>query len=354
LAKKERVIVQMLKRATRGLLTGAALLYCITVVTLGLLWGIQADRTWWLALSNVFALFWFVPLLLLVPAALLVRSRWLRAAVSLALAAFLALFGARLLPPLGQPTAGTALRVMTLNQLYSNKNVDALIAAIRAQDADIVALQELSQPMADAILQQLAAEYPYQLLMPAELDNGQGLLSRYPLREVLREPDYPAQRAIVDIDGQAITLINVHLHAPKIETRRLPRLRPARLVLDYDTSRRARELPALFRAIDAVEGPLVLLGDFNTGDREPPYAALAARLHDAYAEAAWGFGFTFPADPVLPGWPAPFPLVRIDYIWSKGGVVPAAARVVCDSGSDHCAVVADLRLSSQADIVGRK
>ncbi len=80
-----------------------------------------------------------------------------------------------------------------------------LIAAIRAQDADIVALQELSQPMADAIQQQLAAEYPYQVLMPAELDDGQGILSRYPLRDVARGPDFPGQRAIVDVDGQAIT-----------------------------------------------------------------------------------------------------------------------------------------------------
>jgi endonuclease/exonuclease/phosphatase (EEP) superfamily protein YafD len=337
----------MLERATRGLLIGAALLYCVSIVALWLLWATQAERIWWLALSNVFALFLFVPLLLLAPAALLVRSRWLRGAAALSLVVFLALFGARLVPRLGLPADGAALRVMTLNQMYANERVDALIAAIRAQDADIVAVQELSLPMSEAIRRQLLVEYPYQALMPAEFDAGLGLLSRHPLQAVTRGQGFPGQRAIVEVGGQPIALINVHLNAPRVRMRRQQRAQSARPALYYDTSRRARELPALLRAIDAVEGPLVVMGDFNTGDREPPYAALAARLHDAYAETAWGFGLTFPTTPVLADVPVAFPLVRIDYVWSKGGVAAAAARVICQSGgSDHCAVVAELRLST--------
>jgi hypothetical protein len=43
--------------------------------------------------------------------------------------------------------------------------------------------------------------------------------------------------------------------------------------------------------------------------------------------------------------PMTLPLTRIDYIWSAGGVVPAATRVVCGGVSDHCMVIAELQVS---------
>jgi hypothetical protein len=101
----------------RRALIGAAMIYSIAVVALGLLWTIGPDHAWWLALSNVFALYLFAPLLLLAPAALLLRSRWLRAAVMLVLGAFLALFGPRLIPPRGGPARGGAQTRQELNQM---------------------------------------------------------------------------------------------------------------------------------------------------------------------------------------------------------------------------------------------
>jgi endonuclease/exonuclease/phosphatase (EEP) superfamily protein YafD len=47
-------------------------------------------------------------------------------------------------------------------------------------------------------------------------------------------------------------------------------------------------------------------------------------------------------------WWFPIPLIRIDYVWSAGGVVPAAARVACASRSDHCMVIADLQVGDSA------
>jgi endonuclease/exonuclease/phosphatase (EEP) superfamily protein YafD len=332
-------------RAARGLLIGTAAIYATAVGVLGVLWTIEPARTWWLALSNIFALYLFAPLLLIAPAALLSRSKWLRGAAALSIVVFLALFGARLIPPASRPAVGMKLRVMTLNQLDSNDRLDDLIRMIRAQDADVVAIQELSEPVAAAIRGRLSAEYPYQFLAAGNEDYGLGLLSRYPLRSAVRTEQFPGQRALVDIGGEQIALINVHLPGPQIETRRLRQFRPVKVVLDYDTSERAHAVQGLLRAISEAEGPLIVLGDFNTSDREPPYDELAARLHDAYRETAWGFGFTFPNDNHLVRLTVPFPVVRIDYVWSNGGVLPAAARVICESGgSDHCAVAADLRI----------
>jgi vancomycin resistance protein VanJ len=339
--------VRRLVWAARGIFIGAALIYCIVVVALGLFWSVRIQEAWWVELSRIFAIFLFAPLLLLAPAALLIRSRWLRAATALATLVFLAMFGARLLPPLGQPANGARLRVLTINQLYTNTRTADLVAAIRAQQADIVTIQELTPRLAAAAKQQLLDLYPYQVLAAGDRDLGLGVLSRYPLRLAEREQEYIAQRMMVDVDGRAVALINVHPRAPQVRTRRLRQFHPVKLILNYDTTLRGRELPRLLETIDAIDGPLIVAGDFNTSDREPPYAELNQRLHDAFGETGWGFGFTFPNDNRLARLRVPFPLVRIDYIWSNGGVLPAASRVICDfGGSDHCAVVADLVLET--------
>jgi vancomycin resistance protein VanJ len=88
-----------------------------------------------------------------------------------------------------------------------------------------------------------------------------------------------------------------------------------------------------------------VMGDFNTGDREPGHTVLASDLRDAFGETGTGFGFTFPNHKRMGPITIPIPLVRIDYIWTRSSVVPVAAHVNCDDGgSDHCMVVADLRI----------
>ena len=75
-------------------------------------------------------------------------------------------------------------------------------------------------------------------------------------------------------------------------------------------------------------------------------------MHDAWREAGWGFGHTFPGEPtperggsrpVLLGVPVPTWLVRIDYIFHSDALVTIAARVgPGDGDSDHRPVVATL------------
>ena len=132
--------MQALRRTTRWLLIGATLIYCIGLLTLAALWASAGPRPWWLAIANVFALLLFAPLLLCIPAALVIRSWWMRGAVAAALVLFLALFGARFLPRSAPPSSGTAIRVMTFNQLFTNERVADIIREIRAQDADVVGL----------------------------------------------------------------------------------------------------------------------------------------------------------------------------------------------------------------------
>lgn len=333
-----------LLRSVRRALAGAIFCYCLAAFALGAAWLIRPQATWWLALGNLFAPLLFAPLLLLLPLALLLRA-WATAAVGLAAAVVgLALFGGQLLPPALAVPQGQSLRVMTFNHLFANARVDAIVAQIRAQDADIVALQELSNATAEALARDLRDEYPYQYLRPFDSPQGMGLISRLPFESSQEIWDgVRGQQVAVRVGGQLVTVMNIHLGAPHIQGRRVGGLP---VVTGYDTGSTDRQVARLVGLVDQVGGPLVALGDFNTSDREPRYRELAARLHDAFRETSWGFGFTFPDHKRFGPLTVPLPLLRIDYVWSKNGVLPAAARVECNStGADHCFLVADLRVA---------
>ncbi len=236
------------------------------------------------------------------------------------------------------------LRVVTFNQLFRNANTQDLLEAIHAQHADVVALQELVPPAAEAMERNLKNVYPYQILRPSNNVGGVGLLSRYPLEAANGVDVTAGQWAMLDVGGQKITVVNVHVHFSGISRIRSQRFGSLSYFRMYDTTGRLSQANALRQAARKVSGRLIMMGDFNTGDREPGHAALASDLHDAFGETGWGFGFTFPNDKRMGPITIPVPLVRIDYIWTRGSIVPVSSYVDCDGGSDHCMVVADLRI----------
>jgi endonuclease/exonuclease/phosphatase (EEP) superfamily protein YafD len=67
-----------------------------------------------------------------------------------------------------------------------------------------------------------------------------------------------------------------------------------------------------------------------------PYRWLRGHLGDAYAEAGFGFGHTFPLRVRLAGWRRwPLPLTRLDYVFHTAHLRVAEARLLEPIGSDH-------------------
>lgn len=83
-----------------------------------------------------------------------------------------------------------------------------------------------------------------------------------------------------------------------------------------------------------LEGPLVLMGDFNLTPDTDAYRKLAAALTDVTALAAQP-AHTFPSHA---------PTVQIDYIFCNGAVKPISATVLGVIASDHCPVLAEVEL----------
>lgn len=313
--------------------SAAATLYVLGLALFAALNRLLASPPAWIALPNLFAPLWFLPLLLLVPLALWAPSPWLRGATLSLGALFVLLFGGWLVPRAPLPEGN--LRLVTFNHFAENRDAARIVAALRDHEADVIALQELSPEVAQAL--EAMPEFPYRALEPSSAaaqheTTGLGLLSRYPLTHVVHDPHLRFQRAELDLHGRRVTLFNVHLPTP-FGPPRVSEGVPFSTVLSYDAGVRGEVLGALLERFAQTQGPLIVLGDFNLSDFEAAYHGVASSLTNVYRRSTRGFGFTFPNRSRLP----PFPFLRIDHIWVGGGVRPAAAGVDCrPTGSDHC------------------
>jgi endonuclease/exonuclease/phosphatase (EEP) superfamily protein YafD len=293
-----------------------------------------------LGLAAVFGPYLFVPVLVLVPLALR-RGAWgVRLALAAAALVWAGLYAPGLVAsPARAAPGGLPVRVASWNIHGGNTRFDDVIAALRANDAGVVSLQEFSHAEQAAIAADagLATRYPYQILRPQDSATlGMALLSAYPILEqgALDEP--PAIWAKLDLgDGRTLRVIGAH---PQPAGLRFVHAGDRRLPVGYEPQVRDAQIARLRALIApwlAAGDPLLLAGDFNVTEREPGYRDAAAGLLDAQRIAGSGPGLTW--QPVT--WPAigRVPMLRIDYLLGSPRFVPLQIAVDCTPrGSDHC------------------
>ncbi len=297
---------------------------------------LAGERLWQIALIDNFAPWVLLPALPLA-ALLLVARRWKRALLtSVGALAFLLLYGGLFLPAIRPGTTcasvGTCrtLRVMAYN-IGGSQSPERIAASLRASEADVIALIEVTAEHAAMLDQSLADLYPYRALY-GEGVAGKALLSRYPIVEntglFYLSGSHPHVMAELDVGGERLTVIAAHTDRPRFVSGR------------YTTQAGLDEDIATLAAMATRGGSTLLLGDFNTTDQTRHYGLLdEAGLIDSFRESGWGFGATFPV--VWHGRRAP-PLVRIDYIWHTTHLHTTRAWVGEDAGSDHLPILADL------------
>ena len=305
------------------------------------------DRPWWLFVINALAFYLFVPLPLVLLIAFFLRRRevWLGMALVFALGFFL--YGQPFLPwRTSSAPAERSVTVMTYNLLRYNEHTDAITNAILASGADVVGLQELNPRVASAIQQKLTTAYPYQQLDAQEY-GGLGVISRYPLRlseERLRGSWGGAlQIVLLSLDGELVTLLNVHVESTSLEPPSL---------MEKKTAKREQQVRAIMDFVAAQPRPLVITGDLNSTTQNTAYRIVTDTLADSWVEAGWGMGNTFPgvlssksnrlniAGIDIPTW-----LIRIDYVFHSRHFRAIDAHIgPWDGYSDHRPVIAQLVL----------
>lgn len=306
------------------------------------------DDRWWMFLLNSGATYLFAPVPIVLLAALLTRRWGLAVAALVPTVVGLMVFGPLLVPrslKVGAVDADAPrLSVMTFNLHALNDQPEAVGAAIVSAGADVVALQELTPEMAERLRVELEDSYPYFEIPDNLRTAGQGVLSRYPLEPLGRDHGWTGLRNPYGVWlrlpwGDAV-LINNHNLSTSRSLGEWP--------IEISDSMRQRERVSRI-LVDFAAGspvPVIAVGDFNTTERSSAYELMRSRFDDAWLEAGFGFGHTFPGGPLAPtpfGISPPSWLLRIDYVFFTPELSAIDARIgPWDGASDHRPVVAVL------------
>ena len=250
-------------------------------------------------------------------------------------------------------SAAKRVRVMTWNVLLLQGGVDKVAGEIRAQNPDIVCLQE-TLGRAGGVpdrTPELIARFPG---WHAARAHDVTVLSRWPIENERRYPHpKPMGRRVLAVTcqtpGGALDVIVAHISTSARgsrfggrQPRSLSRLVETARLIHGTAQTRLNQLPVVDRALDDSQKsgrPYLLAGDFNNPPRGHFNRHLKARLHDAFAQGGWGSGFTFPAK---------LPVMRIDYLWLNDGISARRCFSVPTKASDHRASVADLDVAWRA------
>jgi endonuclease/exonuclease/phosphatase (EEP) superfamily protein YafD len=130
--------------------------------------------------------------------------------------------------------------------------------------------------------------------------------------------------ARVDVDGVTASIVVVHLVPPFRAPWR---------------NRWASDLDRVRRELTAIDGPMMVVGDFNATTFHPPYRDIVdSGFTDVHVRLGHGLSGSFPAH----GWPAPW--IRIDRALVRA-IVATDINDVTTPGSDHLGFTTSMHIA---------
>ena len=215
---------------------------------------------------------------------------------------------------------------MTFNTLAWQREGRDLEASIAQADPDVVGLQEIGPRAADHLIEAFAERLPYHFVTQSPTSSGAAVLSRYPLRDTVAFRASPQghwwQRMTIESPAGPITYVNLHTRIPYV--RKTHRgLGPLKLPLEFHAERRRNEVRTLVSMLEEIDGPLIVVGDFNMTERSPDHRLLSGRLRDAYQAVGAGLGLSFPRRGAFP---IAFPAPGRCCAWTTSGTPSTSSR----------------------------
>ena len=283
-------------------------------------WAMFGDSISRIGFINAFG--WPIALFVLLAAiALLLRRKWIGAALGLVLGGIITFqaFGLNPAAMFGDTKSAGSTRIVSASLRTHNQDMASAARMIAAHSPDIITLQEASDLNAfKAELEQVSGE-PWN----AVSERNFATLSRMAVRKGA-DDDRNWVSSEVDLGGKWIEIWN--LHAPKNFAR--PGSNSAYFV-------------DLVDAINAKQPDLVL-GDFNATPWNFGYGAVGSVMENAHRNAGFGPGLTFPARGRRLGLLGA--TSRIDHIFYNGQhTATYASTGKASLGSDHHPVIADIQ-----------
>lgn len=330
-------------RGRRGCLGGriSVLTTIVATVFVGGVWWLQRSpgEDWWFGTLLAYApqVFWIIPLALALVVALVGGRRFL-ALVNLAVIVVV-LFGMAGLQchrPRRPSPAQQTIRVATWNLYGRTRQRELVRNRILSWNCDIVCLQESQGRVFADLLPgyESVLEADLRIYVRGRIVDHQAIdAGPYRPRVMLR----------VDAETRAGPVSVITLHFPRaIQSRSMPRaIAPLARYLESGVRVREDKFRYLMEAIPSGR-PVIVAGDMNTPPTSRFWREVASRLTDAFDATGFGFGHTYV-------WRRKWALLRIDYIWTGGGITPLRCWTEPAYPSDHKPVIADVALPPVSD-----
>lgn len=256
-------------------------------------------------------------------------ARWKKTAVAIGL---LALVNLSLVAPLflgpSRPESGD-LRVLSFNILASNRQFDEVVEFIRASDANVVVLHEVTRRWEEEIEEAAATfdDWPYEITEARARGDLFGSM-------VLVEPGAEVEsfgfgltdpRAIEVLLPDGVALLAIHPLSPSSEFRAEQNDRQLQFATDWAAER---------------QGPTIVVGDFNATPWSYSFRRLMASTDLSNSALGFGLDLSYPADR------NPLFRVPIDHLLFSDGLAVVDRRLGPAMGSDHFPLTVDLAFES--------
>lgn len=208
-------------------------------------------------------------------------------------------------------TAGDVV-VYQKNLLHLNHRVAQIAEDILARAPDVVTLQEVTPAHLETLKQELGATYPSWQYCPGNTVRNTAIASRWPIYQNQGFCESDGNFAALHLNGPLgpVWAVSMHLHWP----------------WPYEQS---RQVPAIMSELIALQGPILIGGDFNM----LPWSNAVTQIARASRnQRAGGVTSTFMFERT------PLP---IDHVMAPaGGTIERLPRI----GSDHHGLLARVRL----------
>ena len=229
-----------------------------------------------------------------------------------------------------EAASGGSLRVMTSNLRFGQADPAKVVEVALRDKVDVVVLEEVT-PLALSHLREAGIDeaFDHSAGKPADGAAGTMVFSAYRLAKVHRlGTGFGSYRMVLRTPDGPTTLLAVHPRPP----------------IGSADDWHADQL-VLRSAARSTTGPTVIAGDLNaTMDHEPMRELVGRGYRDAATAAKSRWQPTWPAAGEVSrlGFPVPS-LLPIDHVMTRGGPHAVRTRTVTVTGTDHRALVADLR-----------
>jgi endonuclease/exonuclease/phosphatase (EEP) superfamily protein YafD len=294
--------------------------YCLGLATLAGFFG----GSWWV-LDLLAGFRHQLAIALIICAVVAAFARWRRTAVAIGL---LAVVNLALVVPLyfgpSRPESGE-LRILSFNVLASNRRFAEVVDFIRASDADVVVLHEVTRRWEEAIEEAAATfdDWPYEITEARARGDLFGSLVLVEAGAAVESFGFALTdpRAIEILLPDGVALLAIHPLSPSSEFRAEQNDRQLLFATEWAASQ---------------DGPTIVVGDFNATPWSYPFRRLMSSADLSNSARGFGLDLSYPANgnPLL--------RVPIDHLLFSGGLAVVDRRLGPAMGSDHFPLTVDL------------